>query len=293
MLWNLLPMSFQLQPVAACPEPQSGFSCESLLEQGSGASNEDALLVGENIFGVFDGATSLKGDLYRGQSGAWWAAHLARSVFSANDDSLAALAERANRTIAKGMRLSAVDMEDRLQLWSTSAAVARVNGDTLEYAQIGDALIIAIHQDGSWQLPVPFRNHDRGIFEQWQTLSRLGFENIRELLAPQIETVRLRMNRQFGVLNGETGMKGFLRHGTIDTRGLAHLLIFTDGLHLPADGRGGVDFAGMVDCFLMRGLSGLHQAVRGIQRTDPGCSRFPRFKVHDDVAAVALKFSDE
>lgn len=283
-------ISPQRHPVDACPKPQNRFTYDSLLEQGSGASNEDALLVKENLFGVFDGASSLKGSPYRGQSGAWWAAHLARSVFSANNASLSQLAERANQSIARGMRLSEVDMKDRLQLWSTSAAVVRVNDDVVEYVQIGDTLIICILQDGSFRMPVPFHNHDSAIFEQWRMLIDLGFDNARELLAPQVERVRLRMNRFFGVLNGEAEMNGFLRSGKIPTAGIAHLLLFTDGLHLPGDSSGGVDFAGMVDCYQQRGLSGLHHAVRGIERSDPECRRFPRFKVHDDVAAVALTF---
>lgn len=284
-------MSVQLQLAPAYPKTQCGFTCNSLLEQGSGSSNEDALLVQNNLFGVFDGASSLKGDLYRGKTGAWWAAHLARAAFSANDDSLEVLAERANRAIAKGMVLSEVDMEDRLQLWSTSGAVVRVAGEKLEFAQIGDALILCIYENGTFRLPVHYRNHDRETLDQWQMFNRLGFDNVRELLTPQIEKVRLRMNRDYGVLNGEVEMRDFLLSGTIPVAGLAHLLIFTDGLHLPSVPDGQVDLSGIVACYLRGGLSGLHQAVRGIERTDPDCRRFPRFKAHDDIAAVALEFS--
>ncbi|MDT8419311.1 MAG: protein phosphatase 2C domain-containing protein [Desulfuromonadales bacterium] len=286
-------MSAFAQLLSTAPHVQRGFSSSSLLEQGSGLFNEDALLAQDNLFGVFDGASSLRGELYRGKSGAWWAAHLARAAFADNDDELSGLAERANRAIAKGMTVSGVDMTDRLQLWSTSAAAVRVRGDTLDYVQVGDVLILCIFKDGRFSLPVPFYSHDRAVFEQWELLVRLGFNNIRELLAPQVERVRLRMNRQFGVLNGEQEMSGFLQTGKLSTRGLRHLLIFTDGLHLPADSSGGVDFAGMVECFLKRGLSGLHQAVRGIERTDPECRRFPRFKMHDDIAAVALSFNNQ
>ena len=285
-------MSVQSQLAAVHPTTKHRFTSQSLLDQGSGEFNEDALLVRENMFGVFDGASSLKGDLYRGKSGAWWASHLARAAFSANDDSLPELAERANRTIAKGMVLSEVDMTDRLQLWSTSGAVVRVTEENLEFAQIGDALILCIYEDGTFRLPVHFRNHDRETLDQWQLLNGLGFNNVRELLTPQIENVRLRMNRDYGVLNGEAEMKDFLFSGTISTEGLAHLLIFTDGFHLPSNRDDKVDFSGMVDCYLNRGLSGLMHAIRGIERTDPDCRNFPRFKTHDDIAAVALTFCD-
>lgn len=283
-------MSTQLQLAPANLKTQSRFTCQSLLDQGSGEFNEDALLVRENLFGVFDGASSLKGDLYRGKTGAWWASHLARAAFSANDDSLPALAERANRTIAKGMVLSEVDMADRLQLWSTSGAVVRVTEEKLEFAQIGDALVLCIYENGTFSLPVHYRNHDRETLDQWQLFNGMGFDNVRELLTPQIEQVRLRMNRDYGVLNGEAEMRDFLFSGTIPVEGLAHLLIFTDGLHLPSVRDGQIDLSGIVDCYLRSGLSGLHKAVRGLERTDPVCRRFPRFKTHDDIAAVALDF---
>jgi hypothetical protein len=284
-------MPATLRHLAESLPSRRAFACASLLEQGSGSSNEDALLVRDRLYGVFDGASSLKGPLYRDKSGAWWAAHLARAVFSAADDSLAALAARANEIIARGMTLSGVDRADRLQLWSTSAAVVRLHAATVEFVQSGDALILCIHEDGSFSLPAPYRNHDRETLEQWRLLTGLGFENVRELLTPRIEQVRLQMNRSYGVLNGEAGMSDFLRTGTIAAEGLAHLLIFTDGLHLPLASGAGVDFAGMVDCYLRRGLSGLHQAVRGVERSDPDCRAFPRFKIHDDVAAVALDFT--
>jgi len=283
-------MSYQPQLTSPRTNPQRGFCCQSLLEQGSGEFNEDALLVQNNLFGVFDGASCLKGELYRGKTGAWWASHLARATFSANDDSLDILAGRANRAIAKGMILSEVDMTDRLQLWSTSGAVVRVAEDKLEYAQIGDALILCIYENGTFRLPVHYRNHDRETLDQWQMFNQLGFENVRELMTPQIEKVRLRMNRDYGVLNGEAGMEQFLFSGTFPVEGLAHLLIFTDGLHLPSTQDGQLDLAGIVDCYLRGGLSGLHKTVRGIERVDPDCRRFPRFKVHDDIAAVALDF---
>jgi len=283
-------MSTPLLLRPADPKPNSGYSCASILEQGSGAFNEDALLLRDNLYGVFDGASCLKGALYRGKSGAWWAAHLARAVFSANDDSLVALADRANRTIARGMALSAVDRGDRLALWSTSGAVVRITGKELEYLQIGDALILCIYENGSFRLPVHYRNHDRETLDQWTMFNRLGFNNVRELMTPQIEKVRLQMNRDYGVLNGEAAMKNFLFSGTIPLEGLTDLLIFTDGLHMPPTRDGQLDLPGMVDCYLRDGLSGIHRAVREIERADPDCRRVPRFKKHDDIAAVALDF---
>ncbi len=269
---------------------QPDYQVKTLLEKGSGRFNEDALLVQENIFGVFDGASSLRGDLYRGKSGAWWAAHLARTAFASNDADLASLADNANALIAKGMTLAGVNQNDRLQLWSTSAAVVRVAEDQIEFSQIGDALLLWIDTDGRFHLPVPFYNHDQPTFERWAELNINGTKDIRRALTTQIEQVRLKMNRDYGVLNGESQMRQFLRSGVLSTSRIKHLLLFTDGLHLSNSIRDIVDFPSMVEIFLRTGLDGLHRAVRRREMNDPECCKFPRFKRHDDIAAISLEF---
>ena len=37
---------------------------EHILEKGSGRVNEDRMVMGKNLFGVFDGATSLDNDFF-------------------------------------------------------------------------------------------------------------------------------------------------------------------------------------------------------------------------------------
>lgn len=283
-------MSILSQATSASTSLQFDYQIGTLLEQGSGKFNEDALLVQDDLFGVFDGASSLRGDLYLGKSGAWWAAHLACMAFATNDADLASLADKANALIAKGMTLASVNQNDRLQLWSTSAAVVRVAEDKIEFLQVGDALLLWIDTDGRFHLPVPFYNHDQPTFERWAELERNGTKDIRRALTTQIEQVRLQMNRDYGVLNGEDQMRQFLRTGVLPTSRIKHLLLFTDGIHLSNSKRDLVDFPSMVDIFLRTDLDGLHRAVRRREIDDPNCCTFPRFKRHDDIAAISLEF---
>jgi len=280
------------QATSASTSLQFDYQIKTLLQQGSGKFNEDALLVEDNLFGVFDGASSLKGDLYLGKSGAWWAAHLACAAFSTNDTDLASLADKANALIARGMTLAGVNQDDRLQLWSTSAAVVRVAEYKIEFSQVGDALILWIDTDGRFHLPVPFHNHDQATFERWAELERKGTKDIRSALTTQIEQVRLQRNRDYGVLNGEDQMRQFLRTGVLATSRIKHLLLFTDGMHLSNSRRDLVDFSSMVELFLRTDLDGLHRAVRRRETDDPNCCKFPRFKRHDDIAAISLEFQD-
>ena len=47
----------------------------------------------------------------------------------------------------------------------------------------------------------------------------------------------------------------------------------------------------MTRLYLDGGLSAVFRQVRQLQSDDPECRRYPRFKCHDDIAAVALTFS--
>ncbi len=48
------------------------------------------------------------------------------------------------------------------------------------------------------------------------------------------------------------------------------------------------DFTPLVTLYRDLGLAGLKHHIRQIEETDPECRRFPRFKTHDDIAAIAL-----
>lgn len=267
------------------------FAVESLLEQGSGTLNEDALLVQSDIYGVFDGASSLCGHTFSGKSGAWLAANIARDIFAEHTGTLVDVAVAANRAVSDAMAMRAVDLDDPLQRWSASAAVVRVCDEGLEFVQVGDALIVCIYADGSFSLPAPYMNHDEGTLLLWKSLVQSGIDDVRSAVQPRIEQVRRQMNKTYGVLNGEPAFGDFLVSGRIATENLAHVLLFTDGLHIPCpDPSCKDDFSALVAQYLHSGLEGLHRYVRLQEKHDPECRMYPRFKQHDDIAAIAFSF---
>ena len=100
---------------------------EHILEKGSGKYNEDSLVMGENLFGVFDGASSLNRDLFDGgKTGGMIAARTAGHEFSKNHFPLDQLGILANQAIRTKMIHENLDMKHRHNLWSTSAAVIRI-----------------------------------------------------------------------------------------------------------------------------------------------------------------------
>lgn len=265
---------------------------EQISDQGSGLLNEDQLTHAGNLLGVFDGASSLVSDLYSGKTGAWWASHLASKEFARNNAELFELGSRANKQLQLQMTAMGVEHADRLQCWSTSAAVCRLQSDSIEWLQTGDSLILAIDDHGSSQLLTPYHNHDRETLQQLKQLILSNAPEPHKQLRPQIEKVRRQMNDSYGCINGDANAQEFFSCGKIPLSGIRHLLIFTDGLLPPGeDPDTDPDFDWLAKLYLQGGLEKIRATIREIEQADPHCRRYPRFKQHDDIAAIAISFN--
>ena len=274
----------------ACPNAfQSQYAVETLHEQGSGKQNEDILLLSGPLFGVFDGATSL--DKYHNQDGATGglcAASIAAATFKDHSGSLPQAADVANRLLRETQILCRIPLNQRQRLWSTSMAVIRMHAASFEYCQTGDSMIMLLYRDGGCRLLSPELDIDGETLELWQNATG-GDQPIHTLLADQITKVRLQMNVTYGVLNGEPESMDFLRHGHESLAGVSDILLFTDGLLLPkTDPRSPSDWQTFADLYRSGGLTAIRNHVRALQREDSTCRRYPRFKTHDDIAAIAV-----
>jgi hypothetical protein len=265
---------------------------ETLLEQGSGTVNEDILIQAGDLYGVFDGATSLeKKTDAAGKTGGLVAAESAARIFSRNGGSLPRLAAQANRTIRELMEAGGVDLTCRRYLWSTSCMVVRIDGDEAEWFQIGDSMALILYKDGSHRLLADPIDHDRETLSLWKQYGPKATGTIREHLADQILKVREGMNIHYGVLNGEPQALDFIRHGREPLAGVTDIILFTDGLFLPrTDPEQPEDMATFARLYRRGGLKSIHRRVRQVQSDDPRCTIYPRFKMHDDIAAIALQF---
>ncbi|SDP37638.1 protein phosphatase 2C domain-containing protein [Desulforhopalus singaporensis] len=268
---------------------------ESLLEQGSNEINEDVVLAEDNIFGVFDGATSLgERSAEMKKAGGFVAATLAADTFRQTkpQKSLLDQALVANRSLGAMQDETNFTENKRYNLWSTSIAVVRLQQDRLEFCQTGDSLIAILYDDGSYSFPVPEVDIDRETLALWKRRSNEESGRIHTLLADQILKVRKKMNREYGVLNGEPRAAEFIRHGFCSLDGVRNVLLFTDGLFPPKeDPLEKTDWDSFVGLFREGGLQALRNHVRTLQATDPFLRKYPRFKCHDDIGAVALSFA--
>ena len=259
---------------------------EYIFEKGSGRENEDCLLMENNLFGVFDGASSLDRQRFSNNfTGGLIAAQTAKNEFSKNHFPLSILGLHANQAIRSKMVEQRLNMAQRHTLWSTSAAVVRVKEDCIEWFQTGDAQIILIHDNGTHTVLSRKEDHD---FETLSLLKKLKF-NPSDSYRRQIVKVRSRMNLDYGVLNGDPAALDFVCGGAVEKDTVKTILLFTDGLSLPSRTPVRIkSFEKLVRIYQKLGLEGLKCHIRSMEATDPDIQKFPRFKCHDDIAAVAV-----
>lgn len=261
---------------------------EHILEKGSGQINEDTLILENNIFGVFDGASSLDSRLFENRkTGGFLAATIAGQIFSRNHYPLHRLGCDANTAILSKMNTLKVDLSRRHTLWSTSAAVVRVTEQHLEWFQTGDADIIVINKDGSFVAPVQREDQD------YETLMLLknNPSKTASRYKTQVKKTREKMNQTYGVLNGEPSAEKFFNTGQLSLDNIRSVLIFTDGLQLATvSPKRRKNYKPFISLYRKLGLKGLKNLIRKIEAKDPDVTRLPRFKRHDDIAAIALHF---
>lgn len=265
---------------------------DSIFEKGTGEINEDFYCRSGNLFGVFDGATSLSEIVFENSyTGGFLASNIVGKTFAKNNRPLLELAEKANRGIANAMVERGVNPGQRENLWCTSAAVLRVHEETFEWVQSGDCLILVIFEDDTHEVLIEGFDHDQKTLQLWKEISETSDDTLMDAMRDQIIKVRSEMNITYGVLNGEQEALRFLNHGEKSLKGVKSIVLFTDGLFIPKEDPAETpDFDLFTQLFQEGGLTHLKNYIRAIEETDRECRVYPRFKAHDDIAAIALTF---
>jgi len=265
---------------------------ELIYNQGVGVVNEDAWLVHNNVFGVFDGATSMNRFIDRdGKTGGYLASHITKEVFLDKEISLKEGFRLANKKIEEKMIELEIDTSKKTNLWVTSAAVVKIVGQQMEWAQIGDCLILLVNKDGSHHLLVTDYDYDRDTLTTWHNLARQKIDNIKNhpSIIEQMTKKGENMGITYGALNGEKVMLDFVNSGVEDISDVAHVILFTDGLQVPQEDPAlDDDFNIFVNLYLSDGLQGIMEYVRREEKGDPNLWKYPRFKIHDDIAAISV-----
>jgi len=258
-----------------------------------GSSKEDSYLIKDNIFGVFDGFNSLDRFVDKnGKTGGLIAATIARDEFSKNNKDLRMLAIEANQKIKERMFDLNVNMSDKSCLWGTMVAIVRIKDNSFEWIQIGDSLILVIYKDNSFKLLVKDYDHDKEVLSVWKELADQKTENIRELIDKNyLREHRNKVNENYGALTGEEKAISFLKTGKENLENVKHILLFTDGLFIPKeDSLVEDDWDMFVKLFFKGGLENIKNSVRNLQKNDPKCWKYPRYKQYDDITAISISF---
>lgn len=267
---------------------------DHLLDKGIGKMNEDAILLGKNRFGVFDGASSLDGFTdEEGRTGGYLAANIAKDIFENSNLSLRETALIANRKIAEAMAAKGIDASRKESSWCSTVAVIEIDLKKKEFqwVQIADSLIVVIGKDGMPRSLVQDYDHDKNVMVQWKQLADSHTNDISSKLQGKIVVLRRAANVAYGVLNGDSNAENFLRTGRESFENTAHILIFSDGLTIPKrDPRSDDDFSLIAELFREGGLKRVRDYVREIENSDPNCWEYPRYKKSDDIAGVAISF---
>jgi len=267
---------------------------DSVIEKGSSPINEDFLLIKNNLYGVFDGMSSLvKYEGPKGETGGFLAGKIAKDIFSKNQNKpLANIARDINKKLREEMKKEKINFNNPVESWSTTVAVIRIVKNFLEYLQIGDSPIIIIYKNKPLDIFIS-EDWDKESLALWKKLAQEGVLNIRndERMVKQLVKVRRRLNIDYGSLNGQDDCFKFAQKGSIPLIGIRHVLLFTDGFFIPDENpRQNRNFNKIVELFSSSGLSGVKNYVRQIENSDPACINYPRFRKNDEVAAIAISF---
>jgi serine/threonine protein phosphatase PrpC len=267
------------------------FSIERVYSKGVSKINEDGILIKNNLFGVFDGAGSLVKFLNKdGKTGGKIASEIARNTFSKNNDSLKNLAIKANNIIREEMEKNKINFLKKENLWGTTAAVVRVKKDFAEFFQIGDSLILVVLKNNKPKLIAKYNDHDKETMIKWKELADKKEKNIWKKINKKIIMVRRKSNVTYGFLNGDKKAIKFFNTGKFRLENVKFIILFTDGLLLPKkDPRRNEDWNKFASIYKKSDLNGLLGYVRSTESADPNCLLYPRFKKHDDIAAIAIR----
>lgn len=206
---------------------------------------EDSIVLNEkiNVYGVFDGVTPLmpfKDE--NGMNGAYLASNIFKDYFFRLYRRTLSLVEgimTANRMLREHMEKYKVNQEKYENLWSTCAAIIKIEKDgKIAYAQLGDCMIIAEYQNRT--IKVLTRDTVKGISyraKAWREEQRKQGVKIPAEEYYQDRTQQLIYNRSlankengYTVANGKEEVLKFIQHGQVDISEIKTLLLITDGL---------------------------------------------------------------
>lgn len=273
------------------------------ISQGSGRVNEDAVgYIGEaddvQAAWALDGVTGIN-DTNLGLAGSdaqWFVtridAHL-RELLPGARDVASLMSDLVDRLIAdQAEALSRRKMPDAYDPPAACiAALCRIGSDW-HAVRLGDCRLLAEDRNGFHRI-VDFANDD---FDHWITAEAqrrraAGLSDIRQIsleLQPELFANRRRRNRPggYGVIEADRACLAFVEHMPLWDPVCA--LMSSDGFFRLVDHYDAASEQELLARAARGETANLYARLREIERGDPDCRTFPRFKPVDDASAIAL-----
>lgn len=264
----------------------------TVFDQGDWLMNEDQIVINGNLFAVFDGATSLNKFISpEWKTWGYLASLTAKNTFETTswDKSIIELVTLSNKRISEIMDHHNVDRSKPENRWSTWFAAVKINWDILEWSQIADCIILLINEDNSYKLLIEDYDLDKEIMLEWKNLWNMSKDQKFKIIFNKIVELKKKQNIDYWVLNGEDNFNNLLRSWTVNLKWVKHILLFTDWLiPLNENPENNDNFWDFVKDFLENWLLYTKEKQRILEKSDPECTKYPRYKRHDDIAAISI-----
>lgn len=273
------------------------------VSEGSGAVNEDGfgwLGTPDNVHAawVFDGVTGINGRNYLGEgTDARWLvarAHERLTGLAAHDIPLSALLEELVGGLITDFAVAAEGKDIPPDYDPPAACLILVKRykDEWHALRLGDSCLLV--RDGGGQHSIHAASPNN-VLDHWLTREvarrrAAGILDIKALLAefaPQLKDGRSKRNQPDGYSILEASPAALAMPEIIHLATPAEILLCTDGYYRAVDHYGLHDDAGLIDGSATD-VQVVLAALRAAERSDPDCSRYPRFKPADDATAVML-----
>jgi hypothetical protein len=274
------------------------------LSRGSGHVNEDAVgyMGAEDdvqAAWVLDGVTGIN-DKNLGLAGSdaqWFVARIdahLRELFPMARDVRTVMSDLIDRLIAD--QAQALELGKLPESYDPPAAciaaVCKIGGDW-HALRLGDCRLLAQDRTGFRRI-VDFANDD---FDHWitgeaQRLRAEGLTDIKAIslkLQPDLFANRRRRNRPggYGVIAADRACLSFVYYMPLSDP--TSVLLASDGFFRLVDHYDEISEPELLSRASVNGnVETLYDRLRAIEKSDPDCLEFPRFKPQDDASALAL-----
>lgn len=276
--------------------------------------NQDTLGVEEDnkklIAFVVDGATALADitQTSRSSLNGVWVADIVKAAAKkhfAETTSAKKLLLLVNQEVANNLKLKYIDSEvtSAENLPSASGSVfvfIDKTKNSLEVAQLGDAICLLILKDGTTKLAFQSPSITEDVEAIRLALKISKEKNIslkKAFLYKDIANCMVRgrskendkSGKGYGAINGKSSASKYLMSRIEQLDGIKSVIIMSDGMIPPKNNLSNkLDWESVSQLIQERGSKGLYDYTSRLQLSDPNLIKYPRFKNHDDATCIVI-----